>query len=459
MGRYLKYLIVFIFFFIFINRVEAIRFYEGNFISGEYVSKKKDGVIYYMTMKYLIDGNGNPVYCVEPFVKFNQNDDYELSNPYLNYSSDVIRRIELISYYGYGYKHRTGDKWYVITQYLIWNTIAGDNVYFTDKLNGKRIDKYVNEINEILYDVNLHDVFNLSNNYKVNLGDKLNIDLSNYEIIDSSIDINNVTSNGFIKVRKISNNYGMEGNFFDGVSTQDLYLRGNVSNLIYEIGIEVIKGNILLDVRVDKILEDYKVCYQIYSEDVLVDNICSNVNGLYKSIDLKYGNYKVIQSYISNGYVIDSNEYYVSLGNDEYLLKLDNYVIRNNLVINKYYCFNSECNLESDAKFEIYDSSNNLVGEIITDSNGNGVIELVYGEYLIKQVSGINGFNYVNDFKVNIDDIDYSYVFNLSSNREVVYEVPSPPNTYVERSNLILFFIGLYFYKKLIIYIEGRLNK
>ena len=301
--------------------------------------------------------------------------------------------------------------------------------------------------------------FYLSNNYKVNLGDKLNIDLSNYEIIDSSIDINNVTSNGFIKVRKISNNYGMEGNFFDGVSTQDLYLRGNVSNLIYEIGIEVIKGNILLDVRVDKILEDYKVCYQIYSEDVLVDNICSNVNGLYKSIDLKYGNYKVIQSYISNGYVIDSNEYYVSLGNDEYLLKLDNYVIRNNLVINKYYCFNNECNLESDAKFNVYDSSNNLVGEIITDSNGNGVIELVYGEYLIKQVSGINGFNYVNDFKVNIDDIDYSYVFNLSSNREVVYEVPSPPNTYVERSNLILFFIGLYFYKKLIIYIEGRLNK
>lgn len=459
MKKYFKYLILFIFFFILINRVEAIKFYEGDYISGEYISKKKDGVIHYMTMKYLIDGNGNPVYCVEPFVKFNQYDDYVLSDPYLNYSNDVIRRIELLSYYGYGYGSRTASKWYVITQYLIWHTISGDNVYFTDKLNGKRITKYINEINELLYDVNLHDVIVFDKTYKVNLGDKLNIDLNGYQILDSNIDINNVMSNGKIKVSKMSNYYNMDGNFFDGVSTQDLYLRGNVSNLVYEINVDVIKSNILLDINVDKVLNDFNVCYEIYDEDKLVDSVCTSEKMVYKSKDLRYGNYKVIQSYISDGYVVDSNEYYVNLDKEEYLLKLDNYVIKNNLVINKYYCFNNECNLESDAKFEIYDINDNLVGELITDNKGNGFIELVYGEYKVKQVSGINGFNYVNDFLVNIDDIDYKYVFNLSSNKELVYEIPSPPDTYVEKSNLVLFFIGLYFYKKLINYIEGRLNK
>ena len=459
MGKYFKYLLLFIFFFIFINRVEAIRFYEGDYISGEYISKKKDGVIHYMTMKYLIDGNGNPVYCVEPFVKFNQYDDYNMSDPYLNYSNDVIRRIELISYYGYGYGNRISSKWYVITQYLIWHTIAGDNVYFTDKLNGKRITKYINEINEILYDVNSHDVFNFNSSYKVNLGDKLNIDLGSYKVLDSNIDINNVLSDGKLIISKISNYYNMDGNFFDGVSTQDLYLRGNISNLVYEIDIEVIKGNILLDINVDKILDDFNVCYEIYNEDILVDSVCTNEKVVYKSKDLKYGNYRIIQSSISNGYVVDSKEYYVSLDNGEYLLNLDNYVIKNKLVINKYYCFNNDCNLESNAKFEIYDSNNSLVGELITDSNGIGVIELSYGEYLVKQVSGIKGFYYVNDFFINIDDIDFSYVFNLSSNKEMVYEIPSPPDTYVEKSNLLLFFVGLYFYKKLIVYIEGRLNK
>lgn len=464
MKKYLKYLVVFIFFFIFINRVEAIRFYEGDYISGEYVSKKKDGIIHYMTMKYLKDSEGNPVYCVEPYVKFNQYDDYILSNPYLNYSSDIIRKIELISYYGYGYNYRLGDKWYVITQYLIWQTIAGDNIYFTDKLNGKKIDKYQQEISEILYDVNLHDVFNFKQNYQVNLGDKLNIDLTGYEILESDFDIynnevNNVNNDGIIKVRKLSNYYNMDGNYYDGSETQDLYLRGNISNLIYEINIDVIKGNILLDINVDNKLSDFGVCYEIYNEDILVDKICANENLKYKSKDLRYGSYKVIQSYISKGYVIDSNVYYINLDNEEYLLKLENNVIKNKLVINKYYCFNNNCNLENEAKFEIYDKDNNLVGEIVTNINGNGEFELNYGEYQVKQVNGINGFNYVNDFIVNIDDIDDLYVFNLSSNKDVVYEVPSPPNTYVEKSSLVLFFVGLYFYKKLIIYIEGRLKK
>ncbi len=46
--------------------VYAEEFVEGNFISGEYISKKKDGAIHYMTVQYLKDSKGNIVYCLEP---------------------------------------------------------------------------------------------------------------------------------------------------------------------------------------------------------------------------------------------------------------------------------------------------------------------------------------------------------------------------------------------------------
>ena len=85
----------------------------------------------------------------------------------------------------------------------------------------------------------------------------------------------------------------------------------------------------------------------------------------------------------------------------------------------------------------------------INNININGLNDILNNDLIIL----------LNDFFINIDDIDYSYVFNLSSNKEMVYEIPSPPDTYVEKSNLLLFFVGLYFYKKLIVYIEGRLNK
>lgn len=458
------YIFIFMFFFIFINKVEAIRFYEGDYISGEYVSKKKDGVIHYMTMKYLLDNNGNPVYCIEPFIKFNESDDYYLSDPYLNYSNDIIRKIELISYYGYGYQGRTEDKWYVITQYLIWKTVSNEDIYFTDKLNGNKITKYQQEINDIMNDVENHDYVRFDDVYKVNYGDSLNINLNGYEVVSSDYEIKNgylykISYDGTLSVRKISNNYNNLGEFYDGISTQDLYLRGNLDNEIIDINIEVIKGNILFDINTDIKLDNYKVCYELYYKNTLKEQICTSEDILYKSIDLRYGEYKVIQSYISDGYVIDSKEYLISLDSENYLISLSNNVIKNDLVINKYYCLLDECNNEENAKFEIYDINNNLVGNLITDINGYGSIELVYGEYIVKQVGGINGYNYVNDFLVNVDKIDYDYVFNLSSNKDVYASSILPPNTYVEYNNLWLFFVGLFFYKRLIIYIEGRLNK
>jgi hypothetical protein len=182
-------ILLFICLFCLSNNVFATKFYEGDYISGEYISKVNDGKIHYLTMKFINDSNGNVLYCMEPFVKFYEDYDYSKSDNYKNYDSSILRKVELLSYYGYGYKNRTSSKWYVITQYLIWKTVSSNDIYFTDKLNGKKITKYTNEMNELLNDVNKHDINNLVVNYDVDYNSNLELDLSGYEIIKSDYEI------------------------------------------------------------------------------------------------------------------------------------------------------------------------------------------------------------------------------------------------------------------------------
>ena len=70
----------------------------------------------------------------------------------------------------------------------------------------------------------------------------------------------------------------------------------------------------------------------------------------------------------------------------------------------------------------------NLIGNIVT-KDGYGSIKLDYGTYLIKQVSGIDGYGYIREFNVTIDSIYEEYKYSLSSNKLVQSGAIIPPNT------------------------------
>ena len=240
----MKKILFIIFLFISIGRVDALNFYEGDFITGEYINKVDGNKTYYMTMQYIHDGNGNIVYCIEPFTKFYENYNYQLTDPYLNYDSNTLRRVELLSYYGYGYKNRTDIKWYVITQYLIWKSVSNNDIYFTDKLNGRRIDKYQVEINELNNDVINHDKSNLVLEYDVDYKDDISLNINGYKVINSDYEIknniiNNVVNDGIVTVSKDSSYYTGYRGYYDGFGSQSLLVRGNVINTLYDIKINV----------------------------------------------------------------------------------------------------------------------------------------------------------------------------------------------------------------------------
>ena len=130
-------------------------FYEGEYIPGEYIKKFRNGAGKYEQLRFFRRKSDNrAVYCIELWEAISSNklipgydnDQYLHSN--MDYSN--WERVMLISYYGYGYQNHTEDKWYVVTQFMIWKELSSDtNLYFTDKLNGNKIEKYEAEMNEI----------------------------------------------------------------------------------------------------------------------------------------------------------------------------------------------------------------------------------------------------------------------------------------------------------------------
>ena len=130
-----------------------------DWISGDYVNKQKGSSIKYQQMYTIKRKSDNKfVYCIEPGVSIK---DGKIVKGYDEDYLDVTKftasewdRITKLAYYGYGYQdskyNHTGIHWYTITQYMIWKTVPnGYDIYFTDTLNGKRITKYQNEINEM----------------------------------------------------------------------------------------------------------------------------------------------------------------------------------------------------------------------------------------------------------------------------------------------------------------------
>ncbi len=142
-----------------ITQVEAEEYTESyidkaNWISGDYVNKQKGSSKKYQQMYTIKRKSDNKfVYCIEPGVSIK---DGKLVKGYDEDYLDVTKftqeqwdRITKLAYYGYGYKDNkydhTGIHWYTITQFMIWKTVPnGYDIYFTDKLNGKRITKYQN---------------------------------------------------------------------------------------------------------------------------------------------------------------------------------------------------------------------------------------------------------------------------------------------------------------------------
>lgn len=417
-------------------KVKAESFYEAEYIDNIWITKEKGGAHLYQKARFFRNKvTGKESYCLDPFVFFNESGYYESNTNYSKLSADTVNKIKLAAYYGYGYTNHTDIKWYAITQVLIWKYAVPDgNFYFTDGLDGNRINSFDNDINSLINLVNNHykaPSFNGSTN-KVIIGNTLTINdnnnvLSNYEITNNGgLEVTKNNNKLIVKANKIGSyiiNLKKTANkasglpiFYTSSTSQDMLSRGNVDNVSSYLKVNVEGGYITINKHDD----DNNSCiaqgeasldgaiYEIYNENNnLVDTLTIN-NCTSKSIGLPYGNYIVKEKSPGIGYYKDNNSYNVTINsnNSNITLNLTNKVIKSYIEINKLYGSNEDKDykVEPNIEFGVYDTKNNLINIYKTDLTGYVSFYLPYGNYIIKQLNSTTNYDKVNDIYLTIDE-------------------------------------------------------
>lgn len=464
-----KFIFLFILLFVFTTNTLALsKFYLGEKVPNMYIEEYDDYNLHNGAPFILTRDDGSIVYCINPFYMMNTTDyynEYSTNNSIFNLTDEQINKINLISYLGYNYYGHTDIKWYGITQFLIWKTIGFNDIYFTDSHYGNRITAYVDEVSVLESMVNnyfklpsfANNIYEYSSNREYKIIDENEV-LYGYEILETNIDakiINNelyinTKEDGLYEIKFIKKSpvnhdyklYALEG-------YQPLIYPGKINDIEFRITIEVNSGDITINKfdsenknRVEATLEG--AVYGIYNKDELINTVETNEEGIAYVDDLPVGEYYVKEIKASSGYQLDTNIYLAKITKENKNIIINSYenIIKGNLVINKYYGEDDNYNLEDKAKFEIYDSNNNLIDSLETN-NGSVNTELAYGDYYIVQIEGINGYNFIDKFKISIRE-EKDYIFDLYNEKEIL--VVEVPNTYKKSYNklisLLLIFIG-----------------
>lgn len=439
---------VWLLFFIFmlVIDVKALSFKGGDVIKNVFVLKvKENGEKEYKKGQFIIDSEGDYVYCLEPFVKVNNN---SLYNKYtdnfaknLGLSDELWEKINLISYYGYQYKDDTHNhmdpKWYYITQMLIWQNVSPKaRFYFTDTFKGNvNSTLFANEIKEIYNLVNNHykiPEFDVPDTY---IGDTLSI-IDRNGVLKNFAGSKNVKINGnilAIEISDLSNKFtlkkGTNNKAFIFVSSDSQnVLKGKMDVPVianYDIkGLEL-KGNIKIKkygeaIDGDKIsLEG--VLFALFDENKnYIKETTTDKDGKAIFNNLSKGKYFIKEVSNDKKFVLDDNYYEVTLKVNEnnriidVFLELENKLKRGNLKIKK---------IDFDAKIPIKDTEFIIMKDekIIYQgrTNVDGIIELndlVYGIYKIKEVMASNGY-LLNEmiYEVKIDDENKDVCFEIEN--------------------------------------------
>ena len=431
---------------------------KSQWISGDYILKVKGSTRKYQQMTVITrNSDGSFVYCIEPGTPVSDGAVYpgqDFDQSYVGQmTQEQWRRITLLAYYGYGYGNHTDIHWYTVTQYLIWQTVPhGYDIYFTDSLNGNRITKYTNEINELNRLVEEHNISpNITNDTidmvigdTVELTDSNNV-LNKFEVVDTdnvsasisgntlSITANDV-GDGSVTISKRDKNYSHPAIIYYHPTSQDLMMRGAYDPIDVNLKIEIVGGK----VSVKKVDTDTGLgiaqgdatldgaVYGIYDlEGNRVGEVISK-GGEYVTSDYlpSLGTFFLKEEKSSTGYELNETKYFFNITKDDLYPEVDvtEKVIERDLKIFKVYASDETGFLtgEPNVTFDIYlKSTGEKVTSITTDENGYATATLPYGTYTVRQVSSTEDHEMVEDFEIVVNEYSEDPIYKLLANAEI----------------------------------------
>ena len=443
---------------------ETTSFFEAEYIRGIYESKYmySNNTIYYQTARFFRKSDTHMfAYCIEPFTFFNEGSTYESTITPNNLTNEQKDRISKIAHFGFYYKNHTDDYWYAVTQMMIWqvaDTTNGDT-YFTDRLNGNRVNIYQDEMNEINNLVNNYNTLPETNNktYIFKEGEEIKLSggniISNYKSNDERVKIegNNIVIEDLkegdysFTLERNDLNFNRPTIFYQSNNSQNIMESGDIEPIKSTFNIKVIKT----EINIDKIDSDTKsiipsgdasldgAVYTLYDSnmneitDLTIENNTANIK------DLDLGTYYIKEKTPGTGYNLDEEIHEIILdeNNTKKDLVLENKVIKKNITIKKLYGDSNNLSSEKNIDFEIYNSRNELIKTISTDENGEVTITLPYGEYKLVQLNTTNGYQKLDPFIIKVTNNEEETI-ELKD-----YRIPVP-NTHTN-SYLLLYIIRL----------------
>ena len=396
------------------------------------------------------NSNQDIAYCIEPGVSRHKGDYtgyYGLSNAELalkaGISTQQLEMISLLSYYGYGYKNHTSTDWVVATQSKIWS-ILGKNFQFTSKNYSPNPWQYVintpsniqekyNELDALIerhytkpsFDRQtilipygesyiLEDTNGILNEFEIKSSTNCTVTIENNSLI---ITPNNSKSEGVIYLIKKNDAWNREIILFHHDTGQDLLATGDVKSVESTIVFKAVTGKITLK-KVDK---GTKTCtpqgeaslegaeYGLYKEDgTLVQSIkLENCEATISNLVL--GNYYVKELKAPPGYQLDENKYPFSITKENFqktqTILVEDEVFTTDLVINKHYLTSEGLLPEENTEFAILNKkTEKVLYTFNTNELGQIHVTLPYGEYIIRQISGLENYYKSEDIFLNVNE-------------------------------------------------------
>ena len=437
---------------------------HGMWISNEFINKEKNGIKKYQQMTLIVrNSDGRFVYCIEPGKSIDKDETFigydDNQKERVNLTDEQWKKIKLLAYYGYGYYDNNYDhtdiKWYVITQFMIWNVNnLGYDIYFTDKLNGNRIEKYTDEINELQLLIDSHNIvpefnneyldsflggFNVYHDFnevlnKYELETNINASIVGNDLIINSHDIDNLE--GTITLKKYSNNYSNEPIVYVSDNSQNLLLPGKLSPVIFQKKYYINYGK----VNINKV--DFETntknpqgqatlknaLYGLYdNNDNLLEEKRTDENAnISFDIKLPLGDYYLKEIEASDGYQLDPNKYSVHIDENSYnhYFMLGERVIKENFEITKLFEDNNVIKSEKGVLFGIYNNndSEEFIGNYTTDNYGKIYFSLPYGSYKLKQLTTYEGYEKIDDYILESKENNNNNLLTFV-NKKIKYKV------------------------------------
>lgn len=471
-------------------------FYPGHFINNEYIRKEKNGQVEDKQSRFIFRTSDDMfAYCIEPFKVMKENEIYkaytDTSLDKTNLSEETWQKVRLISYYGYGYGSHKEDKWFTITQMMIWKVIDQKaNFNWIDKPGGKIITKYEQEMKEINQLVEKHtNLPNFANKrLKASITKKVDIidegfNLSDFKIYHSQelhlsqlgnkLTFSSETTGHYeINFVKDDNRFKTVPIIYIDSIAQDVIVIGKNDSIAFNLYIDIESGNLKinkLDKDTNSIISHSAASiigttYNLYNEEKeLITELTVNATGEINYEKLPYGNYCVQEIKSGEGYVLDEKEHCFTIdeNNLNIELRLYNEAIKEEIVINKYLESYDEEKLkkEPNIRFNITGLTHSYKENVITDENGTIKITLPYGKYLFEQVNTTSGYLKVDDFIVNVDGQNKQQKYELIDKKES-YDI-EVPNTGVNKLDIkkSMLLIAILSYTGLLISDKIKKNK